>query len=147
MSIFKHLDAISSRVLDVTNSQRCRILPRTENSNPNTRRGLDTAREVIEVDCIFEYNSIEFGMELGVRKSYREANDLRNVSVGRTALVSIDRRYFPDQNKEPRQGDLLYMLKDDGNLDPNYPPFELMDNQRDGQARFESRLIQKDSQT
>jgi len=147
MSIFKKLDAMSSRIIDVVNATRIRFIPMADSTNPNARRAQDPAREVVEVEGVFEYNSIEFGMELGVRKSYREANDLRNVSVGRTPHISVDRRWFPDHLKEPRQGDKMIILLDDGSIDPSYPVFELMDNQRDGLARFESRLVQLDSQT
>lgn len=151
MSIFRNLDAIASNVNDKVNAQWVRIVPRVDSLNPNVKRAADPARDVIDVEGIFEYNSIEFGMELGVRKSYREANDLRNVSVGRTPDISIDRKWFPDKDKEPRQGDNLYMLRaavgGGMEVDPNYPPFEIMDNQRDGLARSLLRLIQLGSQT
>ena len=151
MSIFRQLDSIASRTNDTINAGWVRIVPRVDGSNPNARRSADPAREVVDVEGIFEYNSIEFGMELGVRKSYREANDLRNVSVGRTPDISIDRRWFPDKDKEPRQGDHLYMLRAAAGggleVDPGYPAFEVMDNQRDGLARTLLRLIQLGSQT
>lgn len=151
MSLFSHLDQISSRVQDVVNARWARYVPRAEaTANPNAAREQDPRRSAMEIEVIFEYNSNEFGMELGVRKSYREANDLRNVSVGRTPDVSIDRRWFPDKDAEPRQGDHIILLKKDelGNLVPDlaYPVFEVMDNQRDGLARFVLRLAQLGSQ-
>lgn len=147
MSIFEMLDQMSSRTQDVVNARRLRIIPMTDAQNPNARRSQDPARLEMFCEGIFEYNSIEFGMELGVRKSYREANDLRNVSVGRTPTISIDRRWFEHHTKEPRQGDLVELLLPNGETDPNYPRFEIMDNQRDGLSRFISRLVQLDSQT
>lgn len=151
MSIFDKLDQIGSRVQDKVNARWVRITPRVDvPKNPNARRGADLSRATVEVEAIFEYNSNQFGMELGVRKSYREANDLRNVSVGRIPDVSIDRIWFPDHDAEPRQGDLLEILKRDetGRLipDPTFPTFEVMDNQRDGLARFVLRLVQLGSQ-
>lgn len=151
MSLFRHLDQMSSRANDKINADWIRITPKTDAGlNPNVQRLSDPARPVMDVEAIFEYNSIEFGMELGVRKSYREANDLRNVSVGRTPDVSIDRRWFPNKDSEPRQGDRIQMLKydEDRNLivDTSYPTFEVMDNQRDGLARTVLRLVQLGSQ-
>lgn len=150
MSMFSKLDAVASRVQDVVNAGWIRIVPMADSPNPNAKRIPDPARPAIDIEAIFEYNSIEFGMELGVRKSYREANDLRNVSVGRTPDVSIDRKWFPKVEEEPRQGDRLFMLRLSNNgeleVDPNYPPFEVMDNQRDGLARTVLRLIQLGNQ-
>lgn len=150
MSIFRYLDQMSSRVQDKVNAQWLRIIPMVDQLNPNAPRTQDPDRPVRDVEGIHEYNSIEFGMELGVRKSYREANDLRNVSVGRTPDLSIDRSWFPDKDQEPRQGDRILMLTTDadGNFiaDPDYPPYEVMDNQRDGLARLVLRLVQLGSQ-
>lgn len=151
MSVFRFLDQMSSRVQDMINSQWVRIVPYRDNINPNVARILDPDRPTIEVECILEYPSIEFGMELGVRKSYREANDLRNVSVGRQPDISIDRSWFANKDMEPRQGDRAIMMirLSDGSFipDPEYIPFEIMDNQRDGMARTVLRLTQLGSQT
>lgn len=153
MSLFHRLDEVASRANDKINSQWVRIVPKSDSVNPNAKRTADPKRQVQDVEGIFEYNSIEFGMELGVRKSYREANDLRNVSVGRTPDLSIDRRWFADKDSEPRQGDQIYMLKETYvlgelvlELDTSYPPYEVMDNQRDGLARSLLRLTQLGSQ-
>lgn len=145
MSIFEKLDAMASRTNDRTNAVPFRMYAKEENvANPNARRSPSTTRPPLLVgEGIFEYTSIEFGMELGVRKSYREANDLRNVSVGRQPVISIDRSFFGALGREPQQGDVIVILMDDALTPrPDYPPFEVLDAQRDGLARLVCRLVQ-----
>ena len=146
MSIFKRLDKMASRTNDTTNAEYFRLIPMTDRTNPNARRVADGVRVPVVGKGIFEYTSIEFGMELGVRKSYREANDLRNVSVGREPRISIDRSYFAGTDYEPRQGDVLIILDDNKEPVPDLPPFKVLDNQRDGLARFVLRLAQEGNQ-
>jgi hypothetical protein len=147
MSIFKRLDQMVSGAVDRVNKERFRLIPMLDNTDPNGRRRPDPERQVRDdLWGVFDYTSAEYGLELGVRKSYREANDLRAVSVGRKPVLSIDRKYFPDPLLEPRQGDLIEMLDDFGFPQPNLPQFEVMDNQRDGLARMELRLVQRGQQ-
>ncbi len=147
MSIFRRLDRMTSATADRVNKERFRLIPMQDSQDPNGRRRPDAEREIRDdLWGIFDYESAEYGLELGVRKSYREANDLRAVSVGRKPLLSIDRKYFPDPLLEPRQGDLIEMLDDFGFPQPHLPQFEVMDNQRDGLARMELRLVQRGQQ-
>lgn len=74
---------------------------------PNGRSQPDTSRRVIECEAPFFYDAIEFGIELGVRKSYKEANDFRILQSGREPLIMIDLKYFPTPEDEPRQGDIV----------------------------------------
>jgi hypothetical protein len=147
MSIFKRLDKMVSATVDRVNKERFRWIPMRDSVDPNGRRRADPERGTRDdLWGIFDYTSAEYGLELGVRKSYREANDLRAVSVGRKPLLSIDRKFFPDPLLEPRQGDLIEMLNDDGTPQADLPQFEVMDNQRDGLARMELRLVQRGQQ-
>ncbi|MBN9308726.1 MAG: hypothetical protein J0I99_00720 [Devosia sp.] len=147
MSAFKRLDKMVSNAVDRVNKERFRWIPMRDSADPNGRRRADLDRAMRDdLWGIFDYTSAEYGLELGVRKSYREANDLRAVSVGRKPVISIDRKYFPDPLLEPRQGDLIEMLNDDGTPQADLPQFEVMDNQRDGQSRMELRLVQRGQQ-
>lgn len=148
MSIFERLDKMASATNDTTNSVPFKLSTMDENDqNPNARRTTSASRPLVVGRGIFEYTSIEFGMELGVRKSYREANDLRNVSVGRQPVISIDRKYFSTLGREPRQGELITILQEDGVTPrPDYPVFSVLDSQRDGLARLVCRLAQLGAQ-
>ena len=81
MSIFDRLDRVASRTVDRINKIRIVVTP--WKTTPNGRGAQDPDRTVVTCKGIFDYVSIEHGLELGVRKSYREANDLRALQVGR----------------------------------------------------------------
>jgi hypothetical protein len=137
VSVYDRLDRLASATNDRINRERFRLIPMKDPTDPNGRRTVDADRPVRDdLYGIFEYTSLEYGLELGVRKSYREANDLRAVSVGRKPILSVDRKYFSDPSKEPRQGDRIELLDR-----PELPMFEVMDNQREGHSRFELRLV------
>ncbi len=147
MSPFERFDKLTSAAVDRVNKTRFKHIPMRDPSDPNGRRVPDPDRQASdELWGIFDYTSIEYGLELGVRKSYREANDLRAVSVGRKPILSVDRKYFPSALAEPRQGDIIVLLTADGQERTDLPPFEVMDNQRDGLARFEMRLVHRGQQ-
>jgi hypothetical protein len=140
VSIFDRAEEAASRTVDVVNRTKFVITPQAR-STPNGRRSGDPDRPVLEGYCIFDYISKEYGLELGVRKTYRESNDLRAISVGRDAIVSIDRRYFMAFAEEPKQGDIIEFPEK-----PQLPGFEIMDVQRDGMSRLELRLVHMGSQ-
>ena len=139
MSIFDRLDRVASRAVDRINRIRVDIMPRV--SSPNGRGGADPSREVIEAKGIFDYISIEHGIELGVRKSYREANDLRALQLGRDPQVSIDRVYFSGLADEPRQGDRVVFPDN-----PELPSFDVVSAQRDGLSRMVLKLTHRGAQ-
>jgi len=101
----------------------------------NARRLADTDRDPIEGKCVFEFISKEVGVEMGVRKTYREANDLRALLMGREPVVSIDRIYLEDDEDEIFQGDIISFPDK-----PELPRFQIMDTQRDGLSRMVCRL-------
>lgn len=138
MSIWKALDQQTSAAMDETFGERFRLLPRTEGS-PNGRREMDQDRAVVEGICVFDNESTKSGIRLGVRKTFREANDLRVLSQGREPKASIDLRQFPTLADQPRQGDKFELL------DRDIAPFEVTSAERDGQARIVVRLIQEGS--
>lgn len=140
MSIFDRAEEAASRTVDVVNRTRFTITPQSKGS-ANGRRSADPNRPVLCGYCIFDYISKEYGLELGVRKTYRESNDLRAISVGRDAIVSIDRRYFMEFAEEPKQGDIIEFPEK-----PQLPAFQIMDVQRDGMSRLELRLVHLGSQ-
>ncbi len=141
MGFFSRFDAIVSGVLDRTiGDDRFRLTPMLA-ATPNARRAQDQDRPVIEAVGVFEYPSNEYGIELGVRKTYRESNDFRALSIGREPKISIDRKHFPDIDAEPRAGDLIEILDQ-----PDLPMFEVVDCQRDGLSRLDVRLTHIGSQ-
>lgn len=149
MSLFHRLEAMASNTEDRIHAERFKHTPRKQAAaDPNGRRNnTDPDRpERDDLWGIFEYLSIEYGIQLGVRKSYREANDLRAVSEGRKPMLSVDRKYFATKDLEPRQGDLITMLNDDGTVNDQLPQFEVEVNQRDGKSRFELVLVQRGQQ-
>jgi hypothetical protein len=109
---------------------------------PNGRPGPDEDREVIEGVAPFEYESVEQGIQLGVRKTYREANDLRAIPIGRSPLLIVDRKYFPTVAAEPRQGDVIEILSR-----PDLAAFDVVSCQRDGMARLYIELVHRGSQS
>lgn len=139
MSIFDRLDRVTSRAVDRINSIAFVLTPMR--STPNGRGGPDTSRTVIEGKGIFDYLSVEYGVQLGVRKSYREANDLRALQAGRDPQLSINRVYFPIGLEEPKQGDLVEFPNN-----PELPKFDVISSQRDGLSRLVLMLLHRGAQ-
>lgn len=139
MAIFDRLDRIASRTIDRVNAIPFVFTP--YKSTPNGRGGIDPDREIIKGRGIFDYISVEYGVQLGVRRSYREANDLRSLQSGRDPQLSIDRRYFPTGKAEPRQGDLIHFPKN-----PELPEFQVIASQRDGLSRMVLKMVQMGGQ-
>lgn len=139
MSIFDRLDKMTSRAVDRTNSIRFIMTPMKR--PPNGRPVQDMDRSVIDKTGIFDYVAVENGIELGVRRTYREGNDLRALQVGREPLLSIDRTAFPELKDEPRQGDVI-SFPDKVEL----PNFSVVSSQRDGLSRLSVLLVHEGSQ-
>ncbi len=136
---FDRLDSLCSRAVDRTNKSKFQIVfvERTENARPTA--SVDKAP--VEGYGIFDYISIESGIELGVRRSYREANDLRALQVGREPILSVDRKYFTALADEPKQGDKVVFPDR-----PELPEFDIVSVRRDGLTRFELRLVHRGAQ-
>lgn len=139
MSIFDRLDRTVSRTVDRINSIRFIFTPMR--STPNGRAQIDPTREAVEGRGIFDYLSNEYGVQLGVRKSYREANDLRALQTGRDPQLSVDRKYFPIGTQEPKQGDLIEFPDN-----PELPKFDAISVQRDGLSRLVFMLVHRGAQ-
>lgn len=139
MSIFDRLDRTVSRTVDRINSISFRFTPMR--STPNGRAQIDPTRQVVEGRGIFDYLSNEYGVQLGVRKSYREANDLRALQTGRDPQLSVDRKYFPIGTQEPKQGDLIEFPDN-----PELPKFDAISVQRDGLSRLVFMLVHRGAQ-
>ena len=139
MSIFDRLDRVVSRTVDRINMMEIRVIPWA--TTPNGRGGPDENRSVVDCKGIFDYVSIEHGIELGVRKSYREANDFRALQLGRDPQISIDRKYFTGVDDEVRQGDRIEFPSN-----PELPAFDVISTQRDGLSRLVVRLSHRGAQ-
>lgn len=139
MAIFDRLDRMTSRAVDTINAIRFELTPMA--SSPNGRPNLDPTRNVVRGKGVFGYVSTEFGIQLGVRKSYREANDLRSLQTGRDPVLSVDRKWFPIGTQEPRQGDLVAFPDN-----PELPTFDVIAAARDGLSRLELQLAHKGAQ-
>lgn len=139
MAIFDRLDGLTSRAVDHINAIAFAMTPMMK--TPNGRPRPDKDRPGISGVGVFDYLPVEYGIELGVRKSYREANDLRTVQDGREPLFSIDRKYFPTVQSEPRQGDVIEFPKR-----ADLPRFEVVSCKRDGLSRLEVQLVHLGSQ-
>ena len=139
MGVFDRLDQMASRTVDAINQIPFVFTPMK--STPNGRPQPDPERQVFEATGIFDYVDAEYGIELGVRKSYREANDLRALQTGREPLLSVDRSYFPLSSMEPKQGDIIEFPGR-----PDLPKFEAVSVKRDGMARLVVRLVHLGSQ-
>lgn len=135
MSIFDRMDQVVSRTVDRVNSIPFILKPMS--STPNGRAGPDQQRPVINGRGVFDYVEAEYGVQLGVRRSYREANDLRSLQSGRDPQLSIDRRYFANGIEEPRQGDEITFP-----TRPELPTFQIISAQRDGLSRMVLQLVQ-----
>lgn len=133
------MDEFVEPLVDELYGEEFRLTPMKR--TPNGRPALDTDRVIVEGVAPFEYDSVEQGIQLGVRKTYREANDLRAIPIGRGPLLIVDRRYFPTIESEPRQGDLIEILGR-----PDLPPFDVVGCQRDGMARVYVELVHQGSQ-
>jgi len=143
MTVFDQLEAMANGTLDTINAERFEIVPMAAKSEtPNGRSGRDEDREITRGKGVFEYISAEAGLQLGVRKSYRESNDLRALQVGRVPSISIDRRvYFPEIEMVPRQGDVIQLVE------RQYAPtFEITSAQPDGHGRIVLKLVARGPQ-
>lgn len=148
MAIFDRLDRLTSRAVDRVNAIPFEFVP--TRSTPNGRPGPDPARIALPIILeegtppvygpypkgVFDYISTEYGVQLGVRKSYREANDLRALQTGRDPQLSIDRKYWPSADWEPRQGDVIRFP-----ANPELPGFQVISSQRDGLSRMVLMLV------
>lgn len=112
-----------------------------ERATPNSRRSVSATRPVVEGTCLFDYESVDFGIRLGVRRTSREANDMRTIGKGRQPMASIDRSIFASVDDEPRQGDRFEATEY-----PDLAPFEIQSVERDGQSRFVLRMVQEGAQ-
>ena len=140
MGIFDRLDQVVSRTVDAINEITFVFTPMA--ATPNGRSKPDASRSAIEDGKgVFDYIETEYGIELGVRKSYREANDLRALQTGREAFLSVDRAYFPTVADEPQQGDIFEFPEK-----PDLPRFEVVSVRRDGMSRLSIRLVHLGSQ-
>ena len=135
MALFNRLDKLTSRAVDTVNATRFVLTPMT--STPNGRTQRDANRQIIDGRGIFDYVEMEYGVQLGVRKSYREGNDLRSVQSGRDPQLSIDRKYFGSLSEEALQGDIVKFPDD-----PDLPDFQVTKAQRDGLTRIKLDLVQ-----
>ncbi|WP_421983350.1 hypothetical protein [Roseibium sp.] len=139
MAIFDRLDRMVSRSVDRVNAIPFTLVPMV--SSPNGRPTVDTSRTTITGKGILDYISVESGVQLGVRRSYREANDLRALQTGRDPQLSVDRVYFPIGVEEPKQGDIVKFPER-----PELPEFDVMSSQRDGMSRVVLELVHRGPQ-
>ncbi|SCM79965.1 conserved hypothetical protein [uncultured Pleomorphomonas sp.] len=139
MSVFDRLDRLASRTVDRVNKIRFILTPMAR--TPNGRPSEDPGREPVDGYGIFDSLSVEFGLQLGVRKSYREGNDLRTNQVGRDPQISVDRRYF-SSGWIPKQGDVVSFPDND-----DLPDFDVVSSEPDGLSRIVLRLLQQGAQT
>jgi len=138
MSMFDRLDRLASRAVDRVNKIRFILTPMI--TRTNGRPSPDPTREPIEGYGIFDSLSVEFGVQLGVRKSYREGNDLRTNQVGRDPQLSVDRRYFAG-GRVPVQGDAVSFPDND-----DIPDFDVVATEPDGLSRIVIKLLQQGAQ-
>ena len=135
MSVFNRLDKLTSRAVDSVNATRFILTP--YKATPNGRGQRDATRKVVHGRGVFDYVEMEYGVQLGVRKSYREGNDLRSVQSGRDPQLSVDMMYFPGVDEAALQGDIVTFPDD-----PNLPDFQVTKAQRDGMNRIRLDLVQ-----
>lgn len=135
MALFNRLDRLTSRAVDAVNATRFVLTPMR--STPNGRAQRDPDRDIIDARGIFDYVEMEYGVQLGVRKSYREGNDLRSVQSGRDPRLSVDRRVFGSLAEEALQGDVIQFPDD-----PDLPDFQVAKAHRDGLSRMVLDLVQ-----
>lgn len=135
MAIFERMDRLVSRTVDRVNAIPFVLAPISK--TPNGRGGHDPHRKVVTGYGVLSYMAAEFGVQLGVRRSYREANDLRAIQSGREPELSVDRRYFCGVENEPRQDDIVTFP-----TKPDLPDFQVVGVRRDGLARLVLVLVQ-----
>ena len=133
MSVFDRLDRLTSRAVDRVNAIPFELTPLI--STPNGRSRPDPDRSPVVGRGVFDDVAAEYGVQLGVRRSYREANDLRALQVGSDPQLSIDIRYFGD--RLPRQGDLVRLP-----TKPELPDFQVISAQPDSQSRIVLMLVE-----
>lgn len=133
MAIFDRLDRMVSRSVDRVNAIPFSFTPIS--ATPNGRPGPDPARGLVNGKGIFSYLSVESGVQLGVRRSYRDANDLRSLQVGREPELSVEKSYFTD---DPRQGDRIKFTGND-----ELPEFDVISAQPDGLSRIVLKLVKR----
>lgn len=138
MSVFDRLDRMTSRAVDRVNATRFELRPTI--STPNGRPSPDLSRPVVTGRGIFDDVAAEYGVQLGVRRSYREANDLRALQVGSDPQLSIDVSHFA--GNMPRQGDLVTLLDW-----PERPEYQVISAQPDSQARIVLMLVSIEPET
>ncbi|MGH0004861.1 hypothetical protein ACQU0X_32770 [Pseudovibrio ascidiaceicola] len=141
MSIFDRAERIGSRAVDaVMHDGSFTVYPQTK-ATTNSRASSDPDRgEFSGRRCILSLLSIESGIELGVRKTYRESNDFRTVSIGRDFYVSIDKANLG--GNEMKQGDFIHFASY-----PKWGRFKLFSVKPDGKSRIKCDLIAMDIET
>lgn len=141
MSIFDRAERIGSRAVDAVMHDGAFTVYPQKKATTNSRPSYDPDRpEFSGSRCILSLLSIEHGLELGVRKTYRESNDFRTISVGRDFYVSIDIRYI--QEHQLNAGDQI------GFSDyPKWGTFTIIAPKPDGKSRIRCGLIFKDIDT
>ncbi len=137
--MFDRLDRLASRAVDRVNKIRFILTPMKR--TPNGRPSEDPERAPVDGDGIFDSLSVEFGLQLGVRKSYREGNDLRTNQIGRDPQISVDRRYF-SAGWIPKQGDVVSFPDSD-----DLPDFDVVTSEPDGLSRIVLKLLQQGIQS
>lgn len=140
MSLFDRMDKAVSRTVDRVNAIEFVFTPMK--STPNGRPKPDLSRPIVRGLGIFDYIAVEYGLQLGVRRSYREANDLRSLQSGREPQLSIDRRYFMNPKEEPKQSDYIHFPKN-----VELPKFQVISGQRDGLSRIVLVMVQLEGQS
>lgn len=102
----------------------------------NGRPAADPAFPVRTLQGVFFYYPKAFGIELGVRKTYREANDFRATQSGRDPFVLFKADDFATQAEEPRKDDLI-------RFPDLYPDliFQVYQSERDGLTRIVVSLV------
>lgn len=138
MSVFDRLDRMTSRAVDRVNATRFELRPMI--STPNGRPSPDPSRPIVTGRGIFDDVAAEYGVQLGVRRSYREANDLRALQVGSDPQLSIDVSHFA--GNMPRQSDLVTLLDW-----PERPEYQVISAQPDSQARVVLMLVSIEPET
>lgn len=133
MSVFDRLDRLASRAVDRVNATRFVLTPMR--STPNGRPAPDPGRTAVNGYGVFDDVAAEYGVQLGVRRSYREANDLRALQVGSDPQLSIDVRLFADTGM-PRQGDIVIFPDK-----PMLPDHQVISAQPDSQSRVVLMLV------
>lgn len=110
-------------------------------STPNGRGGPDLGRTVVMAKGVLNDPAKSVGVQMGVRKTYREANDLRSLTTGREPYLSVDRSHFAGVANEPRQGDRI-SFPDRQDI----PGYEVVSVERDGLTRLKMKLVQQGGQ-